>query len=585
MSIISAIARGAAKAEARQRSVAALSRGRVLPRELEHREAMAALRLARAARDLGKSEDTPKTVDGAASGENPYAFSSLGFPARREQDPAAWAQALILARGAIAPEDEAWRERQQWAWVGSSVRARRAPEAETVTHRAWRLRDMARDSHPHYSTARCGWDQCGETGIFRTSQGSHFVGGVHTCKSVWSCPVCAQKIKAGRADQIKNAVGAWRDRFGRETIFMATLTIRHEKGDALLALREGFQRALNRFFRYTPAEIKRENKVRRRLGLEARDWREDLGFAGYVHGSEVTVGARGWHYHRHPLLFFRRALSAEEQEWLKNALRMHWAECVRIVMGEKHEPSLERGFDFRRCELEDYIAKLGLEISDSGAKEGRKGNLSPWRLLELTARGNGWAAEKMTEYSRAMKGAKCIQFANNLLAALRELGVDASCDDAEFLEDERESLLIDEIPREIWREIRSRNGARRLLDSYDEGAPEPLPKTSEGWGTGARVAFELEAQVEARAKNEERRAIAEEAGGRMMTRREAREQARLRAKKAFAATAKAARDAANAGDHTPGEVLLREISSEFRSIQERKSWGLEPGDELFSFEE
>ena len=76
-------------------------------------------------------------------------------------------------------------------------------------------------------------------------------------------------------------------------------------------------------------------------------------------------------------------------------------------MGEAHRPSSRRGaaikpIDERRP---DYLAKLGVEMTDAGSKEGRKGSRTAWQIAA------DWAAHPTQrdealwrEYAAAYKG-------------------------------------------------------------------------------------------------------------------------------------------------------------------------------------
>lgn len=426
---------------------------------------------------LGKTRLTPDDLKKPGK-STPTPFASL--------DRQGWRDAVWGAQGPVGLKPDA-RAARQVAWEGLQVRAvATEPSDRTVKARAYRLRDITRAGHPQERSAKCGHCVIGAPALMKNPEtGTHSLGGLVVCGSVWCCPVCAMKIKAARAEEIKQAMSICRQ-WGNDAALMCTLTTSHHEGDSLREMREGFQRAWNAFMGKVPSVVKDLNKKRRKLGLEKINWKEEL--LGYVSGAEVTTGINGWHYHRHVIFAFKESQTSEQTATLRGWLKDHWREQVIEHMGAEHAPTLERGLDLRPLRLEKYIAKLGLELSDVGNKKVKSGSRSVWALAESATTGHGPDFDRFAEYCREMSGAKCVQFSSNLLRTLRRFGFRPEASDGELADESKGAELIYELTPDEWRALRETPGALyAFLVNADEGNFLPVHREKEGWGSGLRV--------------------------------------------------------------------------------------------------
>jgi len=175
-----------------------------------------------------------------------------------------------------------------------------------------------------------------------TYQHAHFHG-VARCGSVWECPVCALRIRAGRSEELKFAVEQW----GSANVAMLSLTVRHGLGDDLRAVRRGVSESFRRL-------------------INGRPWKrfcEKFGLQHHVRSIEVTHGENGWHPHLHVLFFLDARLTEEEQSEASAWLQARWACCVRAALGAHFVPN-EHGVDLRESRRADYLAKLSFELTD-----------------------------------------------------------------------------------------------------------------------------------------------------------------------------------------------------------------------------
>lgn len=409
------------------------------------------------------------------------------------------------------------------SWAATSARALLAlPRAESLRRRAWAVRDVGRSVNPSARCASCGYVRVGEVGIVRRAAefGSGWtVASVERCGSPWLCAVCALVTKGKRAAEITAGVELQRRAAGSDSLALVTFTTRHAEGDALAELADGFQRAWVRFWQRVPTEEKQERALlSERYQRERARWRRggrkgpepqkpqlfklSSDLVGSVYGAEVTSGRNGWHYHRHALVAWSREFSPDERaEWQARAFRW-WRECVTREMGAAHEPEEERGLRVDELHAEQYLSKLGLEVSDVGAKRGKLGSRNQWALLEDAARGDAEALSLIAEFGAAMKGKKSVQASDRLIAHWKSLGWKHVESDEEIDEAEGGELVL-EVPALAWSHLR-RSGAElcRALEAPDEPtlvasiralAPRlAWEPTIDGWGNHARAAAEDE---------------------------------------------------------------------------------------------
>lgn len=216
--------------------------------------------------------------------------------------------------------------------------------------------------------------------------------GLHTCGSVWACPVCAGRIYAERALEVSQTVRMWQV-VGKT--YMLTLTIRHGIGDDLRQMRVRMALAW-RYFNQGRDAIERRNRY---------------GIKHQIRALEVTHGEEnGYHPHLHVLLLTDRRLD----EFHESEIAEAWRQAVWRAFGGTNIPNTEHGvkltqtLDDEGKGRTDYVAKLGLEIAAITSKRGLLGSRTPWQIAEDAANGqaNGHDAKLWQGYAVAMKGAR-----------------------------------------------------------------------------------------------------------------------------------------------------------------------------------
>lgn len=319
----------------------------------------------------------------------------------------------------------------------------------------------------------CGYAPCSSTiGVILGQEGRARYAGLQTCASIWECPVCTARIKATRAAEVTYCI----ESHGRERCAMLTLTIRHGAGDDLRRLGEKLADCWRAFTRGEPWA-----RCKGRLGI----WHS-------LRALEVTHGHEsGFHPHLHCLIFLRDAIHESEihevdgvERWLPQGpngigwIIERWIECVRRTFGEDHVPDETHGVLLAPLHRDDYLSKLGLEVSDPGHKRGRHENRTPLEIADdfakhrIASDGAIWRA-----YCAGMKGRKQLTWS---AGCKRAFGIrDRS--DLEVCHDEDASpsdVLVGTMHLEAWSDIRGRRALDgtplpvRLLEAAEQGGHE-----------------------------------------------------------------------------------------------------------------
>ncbi len=212
-----------------------------------------------------------------------------------------------------------------------------------------------------------------------------------------------------------------------------TLTVAHEYGDDLRTMRELVREANRALFRGESGK-----RLARAIGMRHR-----------VVALEPTYGEHGWHPHIHALIFHSRkpepgAVEMLKERWQAIVTRLAW----------RARPSLERGADLRPSNRADYIAKLGLEVTNIQGKRGRKRSLTHWEILAAAIEGDTEARRLWLEFSEAMHGAKQLTWSKGARVAL---GLNARDEDTEHAA-EPPAMLVASVPGEVWDRCSRRPG-------------------------------------------------------------------------------------------------------------------------------
>lgn len=344
--------------------------------------------------------------------------------------------------------------------------ARRARyDAQRVVWRETRLRRLA------YCGRMVSDKSNGVTVKVTKTEGGNVAGfsGLQLCGSVWACPVCSEKINAGRQAELTAGCSAWLDQ-GHGIIF-GTVTLSHHKGQALAELWDAITPAFNRM---TSGAGVAWNGGKNELGDKAR-----FGIRGVVRVVEVTHGVNGWHPHVHFLLFTDEPLELAQVDELQRRMFGRWAGALGKA---GLRATFEHGIDLRRVGKEDgsgladYFTKgtysapaaAAYEVTGSHSKKQSKGGRSPFKILaDLVQHGDADDLDLWHEWEAASKGRRQLNWSRGLRAMLA-LAVEQT--DQELAEaDDLDGDALWTFTSEEW--VRGRWAMRRveLLEHAEAG--------------------------------------------------------------------------------------------------------------------
>lgn len=304
---------------------------------------------------------------------------------------------------------------------------------------------------PSYGVQQSG----GMRGISKNAAGVAHYHGVGSCGSVWTCPVCSQRISETRRTEIMTALQQHRENGG--IAIMVTWTFSHSKDDDLMDMMKRFSSAMSR------AKGRKSYK----------NLRESVGYIGQVKALEVThSNANGWHPHCHEIWFLdRKTITGVELDRLQLGIYKVWRQCaVKFGLGE---PSLKRGIDvqYRKNGSDSagaYIAKWGHELTYSQTKKSKKAGRSPWGILsDLLEKWNYTDHCLFNEYARVFSGRSQLFWSKGLKD---HFGINDLSD--EYISDSEEEEHVCDINREQWGAIVWFKKHAKVLEIAETQSPD-----------------------------------------------------------------------------------------------------------------
>lgn len=361
------------------------------------------------------------------------------------------------------------------ARLGSIAKSATPPTSETLE----KLRDTRRRRYELLSSIRSCYIQEGKrqgflvpTGYHRTSLCKHamtgaevhlfqkvaevkkgYFVGLQTCGSVWTCPICANRIQEVRRQEIATAMTHFY-KSGKQAC-MVTFTFPHTAKDTLKELLKCFAEALHDF----------------KSGNPWTKFKNKYGFEGLIRSLEITRGGNGWHPHTHELLFIDKSVNEEEfKEWMIN----RWLKvCVKSGLVDandikKQKQFLEHSLDFKfNCSTSDYLAKfddksnwgIDREIAKASTKQGKKDGMHPF---ELAHRGYN---SLFIEYTEAIKGRAQLFWSRGLKD---KVGLN-DIQDEDITEEDKEDNFIGALDKDYWSKTIKTELRAKVLEMVEDG--------------------------------------------------------------------------------------------------------------------
>ena len=278
-----------------------------------------------------------------------------------------------------------------------------------------------------------------------------FYTGLQTCGSVWTCPVCSNKIQELRRIEIAHAMRHFYSK-GHQAL-MITFTFPHEKTQALDDILTRFKDALD--------EMRANGSWRRYF--------KSIDFEGLITSTEITHGLNGWHPHTHELYFVKKNLTEDDviafvkKQWLTACLSFN------LVTEDKIEDFLKHSIDIRfNCSTSDYLAKFDCksnwgvdrEIAKASTKKGKGSGKHPFQLADENK------DELFIEYVKAIKGRHQLRWSRFLK---KKIGIQ-EISDAEAAEKEGEDIveLLGLISKSDWFKVLNKELRAEVLNMAED---------------------------------------------------------------------------------------------------------------------
>lgn len=282
--------------------------------------------------------------------------------------------------------------------------------------------------------------------------------GLQTCGSVWTCPICANRIQETRRQEIALAMKfLCSEKQGKQAV-MVTFTFPHTASDKLKELLEKFSKSLHDF----------------KSGNAFTLFKKRNGFEGLIRSLEITRGPNGWHPHTHELFFVDKELEqAEFKEWLQN----RWLNVcsksglVDINDDDKVDAFIKHSLDVKfNCSTSDYLAKfddkanwgVDREIAKASSKNSKKNGMHPFELAH-----KGYS-QLFIEYTEAIKGKAQLFWSRDLK---KKVGIVDITDEEISEEDKKEEDTVIGFLRKIedWKTVTAYELRSKILDMVEDG--------------------------------------------------------------------------------------------------------------------
>ncbi len=289
--------------------------------------------------------------------------------------------------------------------------------------------------------------------------GRPYYAGLMACGSVWSCPVCAPKIQAVRALEVRAAIDAWQG-----AVVLLTQTVPHSHQDELQPLLQAFTEALRLFKAGSPYK---------RASTRFR-------IAGSIRALEVTHGSNGWHPHAHTILFLEghhdQGAVHVRRDMKLELFRLWKSAAARAGFKGKLSPDAFSVQDASK--VQNYVTKMGAEyrwgpeheLVKAHSKTASRG-LSPFDFLrfydpEMNAERSSRHLARFAEYSLVFHGRRQLVWSDGLKKLL--LGTDGLTDQQIADSTGEADAVLARIPLSDWRIIRKHNLQGLVLEVVNQ---------------------------------------------------------------------------------------------------------------------
>ena len=297
--------------------------------------------------------------------------------------------------------------------------------------------------------------------------------GLMVCGSVWVCAVCAFKIQALRALQVRAAIDAHVELGG--SVWMVTQTVPHYLHNDLISLLNSFSKSFQAF----------------KSGMTWVSIKDSFAISGYIKALEVTWSAQhGWHPHLHTIFFLDREQSEVDLKGLHSAMFAQWNRCTSRNGFAELSP---KAFSIQDAsKVKEYLNKMTgerylwsseHELTKLHTKKGRNNSFVPYDFLRAYRETRDILYANLFEtYSQAFHGKLHLTWSRGLKA--RYLITDQSDEDLAG-EIGEEDVFLAMLDFWQWSALRRLKGVRwrgEILQVVKEFGKEGLEHYLEGHG-------------------------------------------------------------------------------------------------------
>ena len=287
--------------------------------------------------------------------------------------------------------------------------------------------------------------------------GKAFYSGLMRCGSVWSCPVCAEKIQIRRAEEVAKMF-QWAYETGHKVV-MLTLTWPHTKTDDLAEMMAKHKKALTLL----------------RGGGGWVEFKKQYGYIGFIRSLEITYGYNGWHPHTHEILIVDKDADAVS---MKQDILKRWEHCclqVGLLVESKINDFRENAVDLvDNAQSSDYITKQNAkqkneydkyhwgadkEVAKASTKKGRKSSKTPFEILAL-AESKPFYAKLFVTYSLALRGKQQLLWSKKLKTLV---GLDDKTDQELVEEQTDQADILATLTKDQWKIVLANNARAEIL--------------------------------------------------------------------------------------------------------------------------
>lgn len=343
--------------------------------------------------------------------------------------------------------------------LGITTRLASTPTITGTSDNRWMLHARIRSlmqGTKHDRVSSCMQARGASVDLMQSGDGYYYTG-VMACGSVWSCPICRQKILAGRRDDISQALESGL------TPVMVTVTLQHTRQDSLTVLMDALNKALRR--------------------LKSGRWYQDFKSRYGVVASVTTLEIRwsrssGWHPHKHMILFCDvDQVTDDDADLIQRDLTGRYAHLLSL---SGHYASQYHGIDVRVGDdaVGDYLTKdtwtLAHEMSSTDTKNSDF-SLSPFNLAYMATEGDGHAWHLWMEYIKSTHGKRQISWSRGGkdLLGVTDLS-DEDLASSPDVDPEEDPVIVMSIHRDLWHIILDQGKAGILLDVARQGGQDAV---------------------------------------------------------------------------------------------------------------